>query len=56
MPLAGSGRAVYRTAYRAGFMVDNHATMSSSVQPLTEEFPDSQEVYYLKQVQQCHES
>ena len=56
MPLAESRWAVYRTAERAEFMLDNYATMSSYGQLLTEKFPNSQEAYYLKQAQQCHGS
>ena len=48
--------AVYRTAERVEFMFDNYATMSSCGQLLTEEYPNSQEVCYLKQAQQCHGS
>ena len=52
MPHAGSWWAGFRTAGRAEFMFDNYATMSSYGQLLTEKFPNSQEDYYLKQVQQ----
>ncbi len=56
MPLGGNRWAVYRTAERAEFMFDNYATMSSYGQLLTEKFPNSQEAYYLKQMQQCRGS
>ncbi len=56
MPPEGSWWAVYRAAERAEFMFDNHATMSSSGQLLTEKFPNSQEACYLKQAQHCRGS
>jgi hypothetical protein len=48
--------AMYRTAERVEFMFDNYATMSSCVQLLSEKYPNSQEVCYLKQGQQSHGS
>ena len=48
--------AVYRTAERVEFMFDNYAIMSGCGQLLTDEYPNSQEAYYLKQAQQCHGS
>lgn len=53
MPLAGSCRAVYRTAEHAQFMFDNYVAMSSNGQLLTEKFPNSHASHYLKQAQQC---
>jgi hypothetical protein len=56
MPLAGSWWAVYRTAERAKFMLDNYVAMSNYGQLITEKFPNSQKANYLKQAQQCHGS